>query len=72
MAKNGKAVILTKDEKTEIKNKIATFVNQYEFCQMNGISQPLLKYPLTIGRCSLKTYNKLINAKSKNEFAEAD
>lgn len=65
---NGKTLILTKDEKAELKRKIASFVNTKEFCDMNGFAQPLLTYPLTIGRCSIKTYEKLISSKSKEEF----
>jgi len=68
MAKNGRTVVLSKEEKTELKKKIATYVNTKEFCEMNDIPQPLLTYPLLTGRCSARTYVKLTYAKQKNEF----
>lgn len=68
MGVNGKAVVLSKEEKAELKRKIATFVNKKEFCEMNGFALPLLTYPLNLGRCSTKTYEKLMASKSKDEL----
>lgn len=68
MAANGRTVILNKEEKAELKRKIATFVNKQEYCDMNNISVPLLTYPLATGRCSTKTYEKIIASKTKEEI----
>ncbi len=67
MAVNGTTVTLTPEEKASLRKKIATFPNLRQFCLANRITAPLLDYPLNQGRCSQKTYKKLIKWKAKEE-----
>lgn len=68
MPKNGTTVKLTSDEKLELKKKIATFNNTKQFCKANNIDAPLLENPLAKGKCSERTYKRLLKWKSKEEF----
>jgi len=68
MSKNGSVVILTDKEKQDLKEKINSFPNVRLFCKANKIQAPLLYNPLDRGRCSEKTYKKLLKWKSKEEL----
>lgn len=68
MSKNGSVVYLTDKEKIELKRKIASFPNVKLFCKENKIQAPLLYNPVDKGKCSEKTYKKLLKWKSKEEF----
>jgi hypothetical protein len=67
MPKNGTTVKLTPEEKAELKRKIATYNNTKQFCLANNISAPLLENPLLRGKCSEKTYKRLVKWKAKEE-----
>ncbi len=67
MAANGTSVKLTTEERLSLKKKIASFPTIKQFCVANKITAPLLEYPLNQGKCSERTYKKLIKWKAKEE-----
>lgn len=61
--KNGPTQLLTHEQLKKLKDTIKKYPTKSAFCIMNKISPVTLFDVLLKGKCSLKTYNKIIKAK---------